>query len=112
MSNLIRQNGQIFIHFIRHFFLALFFPLCYITLCSYFFVSSHWVCPWQTLTGWRVHTMFMDSVDLSMRTVDRHSYTNDCYSKLEEVYEANIKPIVLDPSETLNYVIRKYKLEI
>lgn len=56
--------------------------------------------------------MFMDSVDLSMRTVDRHSYTNDCYSKLEEVYEANIKPIVLDPSETLNYVIRKYKLEI
>ncbi|MEG1741392.1 MAG: hypothetical protein RR237_00770 [Acetivibrio sp.] len=55
--------------------------------------------------------MYTDTVDFSMDVVERHLYTNDCCQRLEEVHEANIERIVLDPEETLNYVISKYNLK-
>lgn len=54
--------------------------------------------------------MYTDATDFSMDAVDRHLYTNDCYKKLEEVYETKIEMTILAPEETLNYVITKYNL--
>lgn len=56
--------------------------------------------------------MFTDSSDYFMNTMDRHLYTNDCCIKLEESHKANIERTVIDPEETLSYVIKKYNLQI
>lgn len=56
--------------------------------------------------------MFTDSSDYFMNTMDRHLYTNDCYSKPKEIHEAKIERTVIDPEETLSYVIKKYNLKI
>ncbi|MDK2808272.1 MAG: hypothetical protein PWP24_1007 [Clostridiales bacterium] len=53
----------------------------------------------------------MDNVDFSMDAVKRHLYNNDCYQRLDRVHMTDIEKIILNPSDTLRYVIQKYSLQ-
>lgn len=49
---------------------------------------------------------------LFKETLDRHLYTNDNSTRLNEVQKEEIDGGIMDPEDTLGYVIAKYKLNI
>lgn len=45
-------------------------------------------------------------------TVDRHFYTNNSYERLKQVKEESIDGQDMEPEQTLQYVIKKYDLDV
>lgn len=52
--------------------------------------------------------MNMDAMDFSMDALKRHVYSNDCYEGLNKVHITTINQEIINPEDTLNYIIHKY----